>query len=502
MEKQFELSNKSIYAYFYENTVKFPDRTAYMSETESYTWKEAFRMFNYLVKRFKDWGMGKGKMVAIRSPRTIDAPFVILAAVSTESTITICDHARTAADFLSNCTAPLKPDFIIGQNYYGVWTVHTKEGKIHTFDKKDGENFSEELIAPMTCAKEDQNYIFFTSGSTGKSKAAILSQYSLDNNRYQLITNGDTHEGKTVMIMPIHHIFGVAIMQANMSVGACVMFPKTRDPEYVLDFIEKYKCNRIDTVPTYYFMLIDAQKRKARDISSLKHGVIAGGAYSKQQFLYIEENLGLTISPSYGMTETSTVVCFTAVQESLEVRSTGLGKFIPHVEGVLKSLDGKLIHETGVTGEICVRGASLMIGYIEPNGEVRLPLDKDGYFHTGDLAYRDEEGFLYMTCRCKDIIIRGGENISPLRIQEKIAEMEGVKNVCVIGVPSEKYGEEVGACVQAKGVTEEEIKDFLKDFFNKSEIPSKFLFVEEIPALAIGKPDKQTIQKMFAKKYK
>ena len=101
MEKQFELSNKSIYAYFYENTVKFPDRTAYMSETESYTWKEAFRIFNYLVKRFKDWGMGKGKMVAIRSPRTIDAPFVILAAVSTESTITICDHARTAADFLS-----------------------------------------------------------------------------------------------------------------------------------------------------------------------------------------------------------------------------------------------------------------------------------------------------------------------------------------------------------------------------------------------------------------
>ena len=138
-----------------------------------------------------------------------------------------------------------------------------------------------------------------------------------------------------------------------------------------------------------------------------------------------------------------------------------------------------------------------MIGYIETDGNVSLPLDKDGYFHTGDLAYRDEEGFLYIVGRCKDLIIRGGENISPLRIQEKIVEMDGVENAYVLGVPSEKYGEEVGVCVQSSTVTEAQIKEYLKAFLNKTEIPSRYVFVDKLPALAIGKPDKMSILKLF-----
>lgn len=492
--------NKSLHALILENAKRYAEKEVLISERERYTWAEFFRIYNYLVDIFKNWGIGKGKTVVIASPRNIDAPFVIFAAVATEAIVVLSDPQRTVEEFLGNCSAKIDHDYIIRQNHYGVWICESKDGGVYKFNKKDGYNYEKMAEAPMTCDAKTASYIFFTSGSTGKSKAALLTQYGLINNGLnQLILGGGTSADSAILVMPTYHIFGLQILNSNLAMGGSIIIPETRNTNYVLDMVEKHQVTRFDTVPTYYYMLIDAQRQHPRDLTSLKRAIVAGGAYSRQQFIKIEKELSLTLCPSYGMTETSTVLCFTPVEASLETRSKGVGKFLPNVEGVLKKTNGEIIEKIGDIGEICVRGDCLMIGYITEDGVIDKHVDEDGYFHTGDLGYCDEDGFLYIVGRCKDIIIRGGENISPLRINNLIVEMEGVKDAFVVGVPSEKYGEEVGVCIVGK-VTEEDVKAYLKDFVKKYEIPTRYLFTDKIPALpSTGKPDKQAIIKLLTK---
>lgn len=492
----YGLSEKTIYAYFCENAKLYANDTALLSERERYTWKQFFEIYNYLIDVFRSWGISKGKTVVIAAPRNVDAPFVIFAAVATEAIVVLSDPNRAVAYFLNDCSAKIDHDFIIRQNAYGVWICEGKDGAVHTFCKTDGVGYAKRANAPMTCDEKTPTYIFFTSGSTGKSKAALLTQYGMINNgRNNLIIGGGTQKDRTMLIMPLYHVFGLQILESNLTMGGCIMIPETRDADYVLDCVEKYKINHLDAVPTYYYILTDAQKRRPREISCLEKGIIAGGAYSAQQFINIEEGLGITLSPSYGMTETATALCFTPVDASREVRVRGIGKFNPLLDCVIRDLDGNIVEEPEKVGEICVRGYCLALGYLQKEG-VGLPLDGEGYFHTGDLAYFDENGFLYLAGRCKDMIIRGGENISPLRIANLISEIDGVRDVYVTGVPSEKYGEEVGACIVGENVFEEIVKEHLKERLPKNEIPSVYLFVNKMPSLSgTGKPDRNRIIK-------
>ncbi|MBE7088482.1 MAG: acyl--CoA ligase [Clostridiales bacterium] len=499
---EYKSSNKSIFAYVKENVQKYGEKVMLLNETESYTFKEFFAIYNYLIFKFKSWGIGKGKTVAVTPPRSIDAPFVLFAVVATEAVLVLSDPQKTVEEYLGHCSAKIDHDYIIRQNGYGVWLCECKDGRVFTFNKNDGVGFEDVADAPLTCDNETPSYIFFTSGSTGKSKAALLTQYAMLNNGYnQLSLSGGTDKDITILIMPLHHVFGVQILESNIAMGCKIFIPKTREKHYVLDCIEKYEVNHLDAVPTFYYMLLEAQKERPRDLSKFKKGIIAGGAYSKQQFISIENGLGIKVCPSYGMTETSTVVCFTPINATLENRSKGIGQFLPTIDGVLKTADGKIVTETGGVGEICVRGYCVMKGYITDHG-LDLPVDEDGYFHTGDLAYIDENDYLYIVGRCKDIIIRGGENISPLKIQNAIVEMEGVLDAHIVGVPSEKYGEEVGACIVANGVSQEDVIEYLTPLLKKYEIPTKYLFLEKMPALSgTGKPDKQLIIKLLSKQH-
>ena len=495
------LSNKTIHAYFQENSRNYPQKTAFFNEEESYTWSQSYQMYCYLIRKFQDFGMGKGKIVAIVAPRHLDTPFVVFAAVATQAYVMLCDPKREIGEFLKNCTGKISPDYIIRRNLFGTWILECKDGQLFSFDKKVGLNFMERVTAPLICDEKEGAYIFFTSGSTGKCKAALLSQYALLNNtKFTFHCAGCNADDKTLVAAPLYHVLGISTLLEDVMASLTCMIPLNRAPGYILDIIERYRCTRMNNVPTYFYLLIEEQNKCPRDITSLKKGVIGGGSYSKQQFQHIASTLGLEyLCPVYGMTETSTMITYMTCTERLERRSESLGKPSPYIDWIVKDLHGKRIEDLQKAGELCVKGNMLMLGYIEEDGNLSLPLDDEGYFHTGDMVRLDEEGFVYIVGRCKDTIIRGGENISPLPIQNKISEMEGVIDVCVLGVPSEKYGEEVGACVQAECVTAEEITAYLKEFLTKYEIPSRYVFVEKIPLLGVGKPDKKRIIQLFSK---
>lgn len=494
-----KLSNKTIYAYFQENCQKYPQKTAFLNEEESYTWQESFRMYSYLIQKFKNCGIGKGKTVTIATPRHLDSPFVIFAAVATQAYIMLCDSNREIGDFLKNCAATIAPDYVIRQNLFGKWILESKDGQLLSFDKRDGLDFTEMVTAPLTCDEKEGSYIFFTSGSTGKSKAALVTQYALLNNlKFMAHCTGCDENDKTLLVAPLSHVLGLGMFHEVVIMGTTCCIPLSREPAHILDVIEQYRCTRTVNVLTYFYLLIDEQNKRPRDISSLRKGLIGGGSCSKQQFQYIVNALDMDmLCPVYGMTESSGILTYMPYTESLERRSTYLGKPSPYIDWALKDFNGNRIDALHRDGEFCVKGNTLMLGYVSENGELSMPVDEEGYFHTGDMMYIDEEGFLYIVGRCKDIIIRGGENISPLPIKNKISEIKGVIDVCVVGVPSEKYGEEVGACVQAEGVTEEEITDYLKEFLHKHELPSRYVFVDKIPLLGVGKPDKKRILELF-----
>ena len=262
---------------------------------------------------------------------------------------------------------------------------------------------------------------------------------------------------------------------------------------------QEYRCTRLDGVPTIFMMLVEATKDPGVDLSSLKSGVMAGSSYSPEQFQAIEEALHICLYPSYGMTEMSPIICSPASDAPFDVRSRSVGPFAYGVTGVLKALSGE--HVTGVCqeGEICVRGYMLMLGYHEDDGTLTRPLDEEGFFHTGDLGYLDEQGNLHITGRCKDIIIRGGENISCARIHSCVTRLPGVYDAVVMGIPDPKYGETVGIFAVTDSYDEAGLLKDLGNVLRSCEMPASLIVSDKMPVNAAAKPDRKTIRLLLEK---
>ncbi len=483
----FHLSDRSVYAYLEENARLRGERVAYLSEDERYTWREAFCIYRHILRTLRGNGVGAGKRIAVGAGRNLDTPLFLFAALGTGALVMTFDPAGESG--------PVS-DFILKRRGDGLWELSGEA--CCTIDKRAGLSCDCGECAPLTCSPERPAFVFFTSGSTGESKGVVLTEYGmLNNTKNQVVGSGGTEEDITLLVVPLHHIFGIAIILGHLSGGSALACPKSREPDHVLDFIERFRCTRFDSVPTYYLMLAEAQTRRPRDLSSLRLGIIAGGTYTRGQFLAIERALGLKLYPSYGMTETSTVICFLGKEGSEEARSGTVGPFMQGIDGVLKKEDGDRPVRVGEVGEVCVRGYCLTLGYLGADGSLSLPLDEEGYFHTGDLARLCEGGALAIVGRCKEIIIRGGENLSPRHIESKLLEVLGVRDACVVGIPSEKYGEEVGACV-VSDLSAEEIRSALR--LKKGEMPAKLCVAEKIPLLPTGKPDKAAVLALLSER--
>jgi len=487
-----EISNKSCFLRMKENLVG-NNEVLLVDKYGSYLANQSYNIYCGLLNELNSF-IKKGDVCLIAPFSRKETILVVAAVVSLGGIVIVGDPYLTLEQYLKLIKGKTRIDVLLGVEDE-KWTVRKKEEcRPLSFNEQ------ELKIAPSLVANKDQpSFYILTSGSTGNSNLVAISEFSFINHAIREADDIGLDHTCSYGCLPMNHIFGLTLYLQHLMLGEMVYISDSRNPELALEIIEKYQCSALANVPTFYLMLIEAQKKTPHDISSLKYGVMAGGGYSKEQFLYIQKELGISLCSSYGMTEASTVITNSPPLSPVEERCVGVGKPFPGVEVVFKNDDGSINPNTG---EICFKGYNLMLGYV--NGDkLTLPVDEDGYFHTGDIGMKDEKGIYHIIDRKKNIIIRGGENISPNDIEKKISSLAGIKDVAVVGIPNKKYGEAVAAYIASDVYKkEEDLNKALKALLPKNKVPYIVIIDDSIPLLSSGKHDKIRIKNLLIEKDK
>jgi fatty-acyl-CoA synthase len=344
---------------------------------------------------------------------------------------------------------------------------------------------------------DDPINIQYTSGTTGFPKGATLSHHNVLNNGYFVGEALRYTEADRVCIpVPFYHCFGMVMGNlACTSHGATMVIPgEAYEPLLVLETVAKERCTSLYGVPTMFIGELDHPRFADFDLSSLRTGIMAGSPCPVEVMKSVVSRMhmpGVTIC--YGMTETSPVSTQSSPDDSLEKRVGTVGRVLPHVEVKIIHPETGAIEPRGASGELCTRGYSVMLGYWSDEAATRAAVDAAGWMHTGDLATMDDEGYVNIVGRIKDMIIRGGENVYPREVEEFLHSHPGVSEAQVIGVPSVKYGEEVMAWIRIRPgatLTEESLAAFCTGKIATYKVPRHWKIVEEFPMTVTGKVQK------------
>ncbi len=344
----------------------------------------------------------------------------------------------------------------------------------------------------------------YTSGTTGFPKGVMLTHYNIANNG--LFTGEHmnfTQEDKLCVCVPLFHCFGVVLATMNCLTHGCTEVVVERfDPLVTLASVHRERCTALYGVPTMFIAELNHPMFDMFDLTSLRTGIMAGSLCPIELMRRVEEKMHLRITSVYGLTETSPGITQTRIDDPDEVRYTTVGREYEYVD--VKIVDPETNEEVpcGTQGEICCKGYNVMKGYYKNPKATDAVIDKDGYLHSGDLGVRDENGNYRITGRIKDMIIRGGENIYPREIEEYLYHLPGLRDVQVVGVPSKKYGEEVGAFIildEGVSMTVEEVRDYCRGKIARYKIPKYVFFVKEYPLTGSGKIQKFKLRELSLK---
>jgi len=345
----------------------------------------------------------------------------------------------------------------------------------------------------------------YTSGTTGFPKGVMLSHHNILNNGYSIGQRQRfTDKDKLCIHVPLFHCFGCVLgVMACVNHGAAMVFTEVFNPIQTMMSIEQEKCTALYGVPTMFIAILEHPLFSKFDFSSLRTGIMAGSVCPVQTMRQVTEKMFMKqITSVYGLTESSPGMTQSDVDDPYHYRVESVGKAFPHVE--VKVLDPETFEEMprGRQGEVCCRGYNAMKGYYNNPEATAKCIDAKGWLHSGDLGVMDENGFVVITGRIKDMIIRGGENIYPREIEEFLYTMPGIADIQVAGVPSRKYGEEVGAfIILRKGVemAPEDVRDFCRGQIAWHKIPKYIAFVDEFPLTTSGKVQKYKLRELAAK---
>lgn len=346
-----------------------------------------------------------------------------------------------------------------------------------------------------TLRPDDAINIQYTSGTTGFPKGATLSHRNILNNGFFVGELCHYTENDRVCIpVPFYHCFGMVMGNlACTSHGATMVIPGPAfDPVATLTAVADEKCTSLYGVPTMFIAELALENIGAFDLSSLRTGIMAGSPCPTEVMKQVIERMGMAeVSICYGMTETSPVSLQTRSDDSIEQRVSTVGRVGPHLE--VKIVD-PVLGETlprGEAGELCTRGYSVMIGYWEQPDKTAEAIDSDGWMHTGDIGVMDGDGYVAITGRIKDMVIRGGENIYPREVEEFLYTHPDILDAQVIGVPDEKYGEELMAWIQlrdgAAPLDSDAVRQFCDGRLAHYKIPRYVHIVDEFPMTVTGK---------------
>lgn len=492
---------------------KFPERAALISEYQQYraNYSEFLAQVEQVAKALMAHGIRRGDRVGIWSPNRYEWVLVqyatalmgaIMVNINPGYKLSGLRYAleQSRIDLLIASSHFRKTDYIKMLDELRPDCLYPKQTVIIDRDwatfLSSASQVSDARLAEREASLQfdDPVNIQYTSGTTGYPKGATLSHHNILNNGF-FIGERLKYTEKDIVCLPVpfYHCFGMVV--GNMAIvthGACIVIPgEFFDPEQVLQTVENERCTSLYGVPTMFIAELDLPDFAKYNLKSLRTGIMAGAPCPIDTMRKVQSLMNMTeICVCYGMTETSPVSTESCTDDPLELRVTTVGTVHPHVEIKIIDPESGAIVPRGTAGELCTRGYSVMLGYWDNPEDTKAIIDETRWLHSGDIAVMDENGYVSIVGRIKDLIIRGGENISPKEIEDFLIVHEGVSDVQVIGVYSEKYGEEVMAWIKPRpgyNVSAESLHTYCKGRIATFKIPRYWKFVDAFPMTVTGK---------------
>ncbi len=501
-----------------ERTVaRFGDREALVSFGQGvrYTWTELNDAVDELARGLIASGLQPGDRLGIWSPNCAEWTLVQYATAKLGVILVNINPAYRTSELeyalrQSGCRMLIAaPAFKTSDYRAMVGEVRAGLDALERVVFLEGEDW-EALLAGAAGVGEDQVRahslsldasdpinIQYTSGTTGFPKGATLTHRNILNNGFFVGEGVGYSEGDRVCIpVPFYHCFGMVMGNlACSSHGAAMVIPAPAfDPSATLAAVAAERCTSLYGVPTMFIAMLAAPDFDGYDLESLRTGIMAGSPCPVEVMKRVIERMHMTeVGICYGMTETSPVSTQTAVDDPVEKRVGTVGRVGPHLEVRVASPETGETVARGQTGELCTRGYSVMTGYWEDPERTAEAIDSDGWMHTGDLAVMDDDGYLNIVGRIKDLVIRGGENVYPREVEEFLYSHPDIGDVQVIGVPDDRYGEELMAWViprHGAAVDEEAVREFCRGKIAHYKVPRYVKFVDSFPMTVTGKVQK------------
>src|SRR5882762_2672109 len=469
---------------------RFGDRDALVEYANGrrWTYRELAAEVEAVALGLLDLGVGKGDRVGIWAPNCAEWIFVQYATAKLGAILVNINPAYRSHEL----------SFVLEQA--GIRTLVAAP----SFKTSDYAGMIAEVQPSCTARRDvigadltpdDPINIQYTSGTTGFPKGATLSHHNILNNGYFVGELCNYTEVDRIAIpVPFYHCFGMVMGNlASTSHGACMVIPAPAfDPKATLDAVDTEQCTSLYGVPTMFIAELNDPDFESYDLSSLRTGIMAGSPCPVEVMKQVIGRMGMAeVSICYGMTETSPVSMQTRSDDSIDVRVATVGRVHPHLEVKIVDPETGVTVPRGTAGEFCTRGYSVMLGYWHQPDKTAEAIDAARWMHTGDLAVMDDAGYVSITGRIKDMVIRGGENIYPREIEEFLYTHPDILDAQVVGVPDEKYGEELMAWIRlrpgATPLTAEALREFCTGKLAHYKIPRYVHLVDEFPMTVTGK---------------
>ena len=509
---QYPLLGETIGENLRNTVAKYPQQEALVCVDQNYraTYTEFYSQTEQIAKSLVAIGLKKGDRVGIWSPNRAEWTLLQYATARVGMILVnlnpaykenelefVLNQAEISAVFASLHFKSSEYKTMLNNVKHNTPTVEHivifEEDWTNFLEKSEEISTSEIHQIEQSVQFDDAVNIQYTSGTTGFPKGVTLTHHNLLNNGFFIgVRLNYTHLDRVCIPVPFYHCFGMVIGNiACTSHGACMVIPsESFEPEKALNAVEMEKCTSLYGVPTMFIAELELPNFDRFDLSSLRTGVMAGSPCPIEIMKKVQAKMNMKeVSICYGMTETSPVSTQTIIGTPLEKQVSTVGTVQDHLE--IKIIDPQTgeILPRGIAGEFCTRGYSVMQKYWNNPEATSQVIDENNWLHSGDLATMDVDGYINITGRIKDIIIRGGENISPKEIEDFLYEHDSISDVQIIGVPSIKYGEEVMAWVKVKegiSITEDELKEYCLSIAHFKR-PKYWKFVTEFPMTVSGK---------------